>query len=84
MLGTVAKGVVGAIPVVGGVAQGILDAKAAAQQRKLAGESPVQSAINGISDVLRPPLSGSNDRNAVGLMLLVGGAILVIVLLFRK
>lgn len=77
-----------ALPVVGGAIGAIQEAKANADARKRAGEAPAFAVINGLSDVLRPPLSGPGDRAALsgmlGIALLIGAAILILFLFMRK
>jgi hypothetical protein len=87
VIGNVAKKLVGAVPVIGGIAQSIVNAQENVQMRKQAGEPPALATINGISDAVRGPLSGPNDRQALGgmgMILLAGVALLVVILLIRK
>ncbi len=88
MLGTVAKAAVGLVPIVGGVAQGILSSQQNVEARKAAGEAPAQAFINGVSDTIRPPLSGPNDRSflsgGVGIALIAGVVLILVVVLARK
>jgi hypothetical protein len=87
VIGNVAKKLVGAVPVVGGIAQSIVNAQENVQLRKQAGEPPALATINGISDAVRGPLSGPNDRQAlggIGMFALVGVAIVLVILLLRK
>jgi len=82
-IGSAAKKVVGAIPIVGGVAQSVLNAQTNVQNRKTAGEPPAQAFINGVSDVIRPPLSGPAEQSVLKYAL-IGGGILLLVLLLRR
>lgn len=84
VLGNVAKSVVGAVPVIGGVAQSIVNAREAQAQRQAAGEAPAQAFINGISDQIRAPLSSSSEKNGLGMILLLGVAVLVVVLVVKR